>query len=149
MSTISMPMVVRMLGLSIIPDFHDSSTIVAISMIDNMLDPTIRKVDIILSLHVTSLIASPLLSKVCIVFVIMNSILVVKWVWVLIIILSTTMTNSIANTSSNWTSRKSKGIARKADQDYAKTLEAKSRLRKLIMNGSLCSCLYDFGNLIN
>merc|ERR1719419_1440544 len=104
-----------MLGLTIISNFHDSSTIVAISMIDHMLDPAIREVDIILSLHVTSLIASSLLSKVCIVFVIMNSILVVKWVWVLIIILSTTMTNSIANTPSNWTSRKSKRIARKAD----------------------------------
>ena len=122
MSITSMSMVVRMFGFTIIFNFHDSSSIVTISMIDHMLDPAIREVDIILSLHVTSLIASPLLSKVCIVFVIMNSILVVKWVWVLIIILSTTMTNSIANTSSNWTSRKSKGIARKADQDYAKTL---------------------------
>ena len=149
MSITSMSMVVRMFGFTIIFNFHDSSSIVTISMIDHMLDPAIREVDIILSLHVTSLIASPLLSKVCIVFVIMNSILVVKWVWVLIIILSTTMTNSIANTSSNWTSRKSKGIARKADQDYAKTLEAKSRLRKLIINGILCSCLYDFGSLIN
>ena len=149
MSITSMSMVVRMFGFTIIFNFHDSSSIVTISMIDHMLDPAIREVDIILSLHVTSLIASPLLSKVCIVFVIMNSILIVKWVWVLIIILSTTMTNSIANTSSNWTSRKSKGIARKADQDYAKTLEAKSRLRKLIINGILCYSLYDFGSLIN
>ena len=105
MPTISMPMVVRVLGLSVIPNFHDSSTIVTISMIDHMLDPTIRKVDIILSLHVTSLIASSLLSKVCVVLVIMDSILVMERVWVLIIILPTTMTNSVANNSSNWTSR--------------------------------------------
>ena len=105
MSTLSMSMVVRVFGLTIIPNFHDSSTIVTISMIDHMLDPAIRKVDIILSFHVTSLIASSLLSKVCVVLVIMDSILVVKWVWVLIIILPTTMTNSIANNSSNGTSR--------------------------------------------
>merc|ERR1712061_440072 len=101
MSITSMAMVVRMFGFTIIFNFHDSSSIVTISMIDHMLDPTIRKVDIILSLHVTSLIASSLLSKVCIVFVIMDSILVVEWVWMFIIILSTTtMTNSIANNSS-------------------------------------------------
>ena len=105
MAIISMSMVVRMFGFTIIFNFHDSSSIVTISMIDHMLDPTIRKVDIILSLHVTSLIASSLLSKVCVVLVIMDTILVVKWVWVFIIILPTTMTNSIANNSSNWTSR--------------------------------------------
>merc|ERR1712098_977732 len=98
-------MIVRVLGLTIISNFHNSSTIVTISMIDHMLDPTIRKVDIVLSLHVTSLIASSLLSKVCVVLVIMDPILVVKWVWVFIIILPITMTNSIANNASNRTSR--------------------------------------------
>merc|ERR1712173_248873 len=105
MYTISMSMVVRMLGLSIVSNFHDSSTIVTISKIDHMLNSAIRQVYIILSLHVTSLIASSLLSKVCVVLVIMDPILVVKWVWVFIIILPTTMTNSIANNSSNGTSR--------------------------------------------
>merc|ERR1719369_499193 len=106
-----MSMVVRMLGLTIISNFHDSSTIVTISMIDHMLDPAIRKMDIILSLHVTSLIASSLLSKVCVVFVIMDSILVVEWVWMFIIILSTTSMESMMTNTTQTLERNGSGCS--------------------------------------
>merc|ERR1719430_69051 len=102
-----MPNVFRMVCLSLILDLHDSTTIVTISMIDDMLDPPIRKVNIVLSLNITSFITRSFFSKVCVIFVIMHSILEVERIRLLIVMISTMSSNYSTNTSS-WT-RKTQG----------------------------------------
>ena len=96
----AMPNVFRMMCFSIILDLHDSTTIVAISMIDDMLDPPIRKVNMILSLNITSFITSPFFSKVCVILVIMHSILEVERIRLLIVMISSMSSNYSTNTSS-------------------------------------------------
>merc|ERR1719347_931658 len=61
----TMSNVFRVASLPIIFDIHDGATIVAISMVDDMLDSSIRKVDLVLSLDITSLISRPYFTKVC------------------------------------------------------------------------------------
>merc|ERR1712203_634029 len=102
MSTASVSMMnnIRMVCLSIILDLHDSTTIVAISMIDDMLDPPIRKVHIVLSLNITSFITRSFFSKVCVILVIMHSILEVERIRLLIVMISTMSSNTSTNTSS-------------------------------------------------
>merc|ERR1712215_327953 len=100
MSTMPMPNVFRMVCLSIILDLHDSTTIVTISMIDDMLDPPIRKVYIVLSLNITSFITRSFFSKVCVILVIMHSILEVERIRLLIVMISTMSSNTSTNTSS-------------------------------------------------
>jgi hypothetical protein len=95
-----MSMVIRMLGLPIIFNLHDGATIVPISMVDHMLYPTIRKVDMVLSLNVSSLITISLLAKVCVILVIMHSVLEVERVWFFIIMITAmTSTYTTANSS--------------------------------------------------
>merc|ERR1739844_252538 len=96
----TMPNVVRMMCFASRLDLHDSTTIVAISMIDNMLDPSIRKVYIVLSLNITSFITSPFFSKVCVILVIMHSILEVERIRLLIVMISSMSSNYSTNTSS-------------------------------------------------
>merc|ERR1719308_135128 len=104
--------VLRMMCFSIIFDFHDSTTIVAISMIDDMLDPSIRKVYIIFSLNITTFITISFFPKVCVILVIMNSILEVERIRLLIVMISTMPSNSSPNTTSRlwhaqgWDSKK-------------------------------------------
>merc|ERR1712215_488073 len=100
MSTMPMPNVFRMVCLSIILDLHDSTTIVAISMIDDMLDPPIRKVNIVLSLNITSFITRSFFSKVCVILVIMHSILEVERIRLLIVIFSAMSSTCSTNTTS-------------------------------------------------
>merc|ERR1719347_2281891 len=88
-----------MVCLSIIFDFHDSTTIVAISMIDDMLDPSVRKVYIILSLNIASFITRPFFTKFCVILVIMHSILEVERIRFLIVMISTMSPNNTTNTS--------------------------------------------------
>merc|ERR1719435_64715 len=89
-----------MMCFSIILDLHDSTTIVTISMIDDMLDPSIRKVYIVLSLDITSFITSPFFSQVCVILVIMDSILEVEGIGLLIVMISSMSSNYSTNTSS-------------------------------------------------
>merc|ERR1719477_552062 len=97
---ITMAMVIRMVCLSIIFDLHDSTTIVTISMIDDMLDPSIRKVNMILSLDITTFITISFFTEVCIILVIMDSILEVERIRLFIVVISTMPSNSSPNTSS-------------------------------------------------
>ena len=99
MSTMPMSNVFRVVSLSIIFDIHDGATIVTISMVDDMLDSSIRKVDLVLSLDITSLISRPYFTKVCVILVIMNSILEVERIWSLIIMISTMTSTMTSNTS--------------------------------------------------
>jgi len=66
------------MSLPAVFDLHGGSTISTISMVDDMLDPAIRKSHSVLSPHVYTLITSPLLTKVCVVLAIMHSILKVE-----------------------------------------------------------------------
>merc|ERR1719430_307821 len=111
MSTIPMSNVFRVLSLSIIFDIHDGVTIVTISMVDDMLDSSIRKVDLVLSLDITSLISRPYFTKVRVILVIMNSILEVERIWSLIIMIST-MSSTCSTNSTNTSSRTSNGESR-------------------------------------
>ena len=84
-------MVLWMVGLPTVLDLHDGSTISPISMVDDMLDPAIRESHRVLSLHAATLIPRPLLTEVCVVFVIMHSIFKMEGIWLLIIMISTPM----------------------------------------------------------
>merc|ERR1719430_2483692 len=98
----TMPMMFRVVCFSIILDLHDSTTIVTISMINDMLYPPIRKMNIVLSLNITSFITRSFFSKVCVIFVIMDSILEVERIRLFIVMISTMSSNTSTNTSS-WT----------------------------------------------
>ena len=103
MSTFPMSNVFRVVSLSIIFDIHDGATIVTISMVDDMLDSSIRKVDLVLSLDITSLISRPYFTKVCVILGIMDTVLEVERIWMVII--SITKTSSyMSSTSNNYSS---------------------------------------------
>ena len=87
-----------MVSLPAVLDLHDGSTIYPISMVDDMLDPAIRESHRVLSLHTATLITRPLLTEVCVVFVIMHSIFKVEGIRLLIIMISTSMA-TMSNTS--------------------------------------------------
>merc|ERR1711970_1255405 len=109
----------RMMCLSIIFDLHDSTTIVAISMINDMLDPSIRKVNMILSLNITSFITISFFSKVCVILVIMHSILEVERIRTVVITTSMTSssympTSNMTTTNSSW---RAKGQVKNGKKD--------------------------------
>merc|ERR1712168_289967 len=58
-----------------------------------MLDPSIRKVYMVLSLNITSLITSPHFTEVCVILVIMHSVLEVERIRTVVI--TTSMTSSM------------------------------------------------------
>merc|ERR1712066_570671 len=89
----------RLLCFSFILDLHDGTTIVTIRMVDDVLDPPIRKVYVVLSFYITSLITKPFFTKVCVILVIMHSILEVERIRFLIVRISTMSPNKTTNTS--------------------------------------------------
>merc|ERR1719347_1451855 len=99
MTTMSMTNDIWMVCFSIILYFHDGTTIVAIGMVDDMLDPPIRKVYMVLFLNITSFITRPHFTEVCVILVIMHSILEVERIRLLIMI-STMSSNYSTNASS-------------------------------------------------
>merc|ERR1719347_851973 len=96
---IQMPNDIWMACFSIILNIHDGTTIVTISNVTDMLDPPIRKVYLVFSLNITSLITRPHFTEVCVILVIMHSILEVERIRLLIMI-STMSSNYSTNTSS-------------------------------------------------
>merc|ERR1740131_120652 len=75
-------------------------------MINDMLDPSIWKVNMILSLDITSCITISFFTEVCVILVIMHSILEVKRIRTVVI--TSPMTSS--KTTSNMTSTYSSGL---------------------------------------
>merc|ERR1712055_895392 len=69
-------------------------------MIDDMLDPPIRKVNMILSLDIASFITISFFTEVCVILVIMDSILEVERIRLLIVMISSMSSNYSPNTSS-------------------------------------------------
>merc|ERR1719228_1054197 len=90
---------IRMSSLPVILNIHHSPTISTISMVDHMLNPTIRKSNSVLSLNITSLITSSNLTKVSVVLVIMYSILEMEGVRSFIIASSMSSSTDHSNTS--------------------------------------------------
>merc|ERR1719411_522521 len=66
-----------------------------------MLDPPIRKVYMVFSLNITSLITSPHFTEVCVILVIMHSILEVERIRLLIVMISTMSSNYSTNRSNS------------------------------------------------
>merc|ERR1719312_1220827 len=62
-------------------------------MVDDMLDPSVRKVNMILSLNITSCVTISFLTEVCVILVIMDSILEVERIRTVVI--SSPMTTSM------------------------------------------------------
>ena len=98
---LDMCMIVRMMCLPTILDLHDSSPIPTISMVDDMLDPAIRKSHSVLSLHTPTLISRPLLTEVCVVLVIVHSVLKVEGIRPLVINIPS-MTSMAYNSIRGW-----------------------------------------------
>merc|ERR1719481_2128378 len=107
MSMAAMVDYVRMVSFPIILYFHDGTTIVTISMVDDMLDPPIRKVYMVLSLNISSCIASPYFTEVCVILVIMHSVLEVKRIRTVVITMSMTSSMTTSMTTSMTSSNKS------------------------------------------
>merc|ERR1719431_2154031 len=108
-----------MVCLSIICDLHDSTTKEAITKIEDMLDPSIRKVNVILSLNITSFISIPLFTEVCVILVIMHSILEVERIRTVVITTSMTSssympTSNMTTTNSSW---RAKGQVKNGKKD--------------------------------
>ena len=95
MASMTPTMILQMMSLPTVIDIHEGSAISTISMVDEMLDPAIRKIHSVLSLHAATLITRFMLTEVCVILVIMHSILKVERIRLLII-------NTITTTSNNF-----------------------------------------------
>merc|ERR1711887_345696 len=101
---------IRMPCFSLVRNLHDSTTIVTISSILDILNPTIRKSYLILSNNIPVLVTRPVLTEVCVILVIMHSIFKLEWVRLFMIIStmssynSTTMSTNKSTTMSSYTS---------------------------------------------
>ena len=73
-------------GLTLVLNIHDSTTILTISTVVDILDSAIRKSNFIFSLDVSIAVSFSGLSEVSVVMIIMNSILKVEWIRLLITI---------------------------------------------------------------
>merc|ERR1712106_494126 len=71
---------IRMSCFSLIGNLHDGATIVSISSVLNILNPTIRESNLVLAHNISVLITGPVLTEVCVILVIMHSVFKCKWV---------------------------------------------------------------------
>merc|ERR1719320_2352975 len=90
---------IRMPCFSLVRNFHDSTTIVTVSSILDILNPTIRKSYLILSNNIPVLVTSPVLTEVCVILVIMHSIFKLEWIWLFMIISTVASTMSSHNST--------------------------------------------------
>merc|ERR1711942_447811 len=84
---------------SLVRNLHDSTTIVTISSILDILNSTIRKSYLILSNNVSVLVTSPVLTEVCVILVIMHSIFKLEWIRLFMIISTMASTMSSYNST--------------------------------------------------
>merc|ERR1719228_2859703 len=99
MSPMSMSNNIRMSCFSLVRNLHDSTTIVTISSILDMLNPTIRKSYLILSNNIPVLVTRPVLTEVCVILVIMHSVFKLEWVRLFMIISTMASYNSTSMSS--------------------------------------------------
>merc|ERR1719369_2191493 len=108
---------------SLVRNLHDSTTIVTISSILDILNPTIRKSYLILSNNIPVLITRPVLTEVCVILVIMHSIFKLERVRLFMII--STVASTMSSSYSSNTSR---------------TCHSRSSYRQQDRNGKLHDC---------
>merc|ERR1711936_1174366 len=90
-----------MVSLTLVCNLHNSSPISSISMIDHMLDASIWKCNCVLSLYVAGSISGPLFTEVCVVIVIMDTIVEVKWIWLIAVLITSMSTMSSMTNQTN------------------------------------------------
>merc|ERR1719320_1421971 len=98
---------IRMPCFSLVRNLHDSTTIVTISSILDILNPTIRKSYLILSNNIPVFVTSPVLTEVCVILVIMHSIFKLEWIRLFMIISTVASYNSTTMSSYNSTTMSS------------------------------------------
>ena len=80
-----------MAGFPLVRNIHNSSTIVSIGSVFDVLNPSVRESNLILSYNVAILITSSVLTEVCVVMIIMYSILKLEWIRLFMIVTTMTM----------------------------------------------------------
>merc|ERR1719315_532986 len=145
MSPMSMSMSnnIRMSCFSLVRNLHDSTTIVTISSILDILNPTIRKSYLILSNNIPILITRPVLTEVCVILVIMHSIFKLERVWLFMIISSMSSYNSTAMSSYNSTamsSNNSTSVSSSYSPNTSRTCHSRSSYRHQERNRKLHDC---------
>merc|ERR1719228_2210833 len=140
MSPMSMSNNIRMPCFSLVRNLHDSTTIVTISSILDILNPTIRKSYLILSNNIPVLVTRPVLTEVCVILVIMHSIFKLEWVRLFMIISTMASYNSTAMSSYNAPSMSSS-----YSPNTSRTCHSRSSYRQQERNGKLHDCCISTG----
>merc|ERR1711970_1097867 len=119
---------IRMSCFSLVRNLHDSTTIVTISSILDILNPTIRKSYLILSNNIPVLITRPELTEVCVILVIMHSIFKLERVRLLMII-STVASTMSSYQSTTMSSSKSPSMSSSYSPNTSRTCHSRCSYR--------------------
>merc|ERR1719308_111414 len=117
----------------------DSTTIVTISSILDILNSTIRKSYLILSNNIPVLVTSPVLTEVCVILVIMHSIFELEWIW-LFMIISTMASSMSSHNSTTMSSNKSPNISSSNSPNTSRACHSRSSYRHQKRNRKLHGC---------
>merc|ERR1719320_2182463 len=134
---------IRMPCFSLVRNLHDSTTIVTISSILDILNPTVRKSYLILSNNIPVLVTSPVLTEVCVILVIMHSIFKLEWIWLFMIISTVSSYNSTtmsSNKSTTMTSNKSPNMSSSNSPNTSRTCHSRSSYRHQERKRKLHGC---------
>merc|ERR1719206_875340 len=138
---------IRMPCFSLVRNLHDSTTIVSISSILDILNSTIRKSYLILSDNIPVLVTSPVLTEVCVILVIMHSIFKLEWIWLFMIISTVASTMSSYNSttmssynSTTMSSNKSPNMSSSNSPNTSRTCHSRSSYRHQERNRKLHDC---------
>merc|ERR1740131_182756 len=138
MSPMSMSNNIRMSCFSLVRNLHDSTTIVTISSILDILNPTIRKSYLILSNNIPVLITRPVLTEVCVILVIMHSIFKLEWVRLFMII--STVVDRSHNMASPMSPNKSTSMPSSYSPNTSRTCHCRSSYRHQERNRKFHDC---------
>merc|ERR1719430_2252225 len=130
---------IRMPCFSLVRNLHDSTTIVTISSILDILNPTIRKSYLILSNNIPVLVTRSVLTEVCVILVIMHSIFKLERVR-LFMIISTVASTMSSYQSSTMSSNKSTSLSSSNSPNTSRTCHSRSSYRQQDRNGKLHDC---------
>merc|ERR1711970_1120108 len=143
MSSMAMSNNIRMPCFSLVRNLHDSTTIVTISSILDILNPTIRKSYLIFSNNIPVLVTGPVLTEVCVILVIMHSIFKLEWVRLFMIISPVASYNSTTMSSYKSTamsSYKSTTMSSYTSTNTSRTCHSRSTYRHQQGNRKLHDC---------
>merc|ERR1719341_1449903 len=106
---------IRMSCFSLVRNLHDSATIVTISSVLNILNPTIRESNLVLAHNISILIPRPVFTEVCVILVIMHSIFKLEWVWLFIVVSTMNRATAYSMATSSSSSAQSHSLQRRLD----------------------------------